>query len=926
MTRFTKLLAALTAIFFFFPLTVQSAQADEEPKLNPIGRFASCVRGGGKGSVLLLLDRSGSLADTDPEGARVASANYFVSSLAKGLGSVEGSSVQIAVAGFDSSFEKSLDWTDLNESTLESVKGDISSYANKNDGQDTDYWLATDGARRELASRNSGEVPSCAMLVWFSDGNYVIPSRKSDAEFEQYGGAKPYDPENNLRNPASGRAAVAKGVEDMCRAGGIADQLRSMEIVTIGIGLAVKTKDGAFDLMRGFSSGEGQKCGEKTEPSPGQFLMATDVDQLILAFESALHPVPTPPVETGLCRAGEEPCSEGTRVFVLDGSIGRVQGIANVPKEGDRVLLKTRTEELVALEGEKGSKEVSGAKIDWEWMSKRSVAIEIERVGQSPEWVGPWGLVFVTPKEPDGLAQSSLRLLGDIAPTLLNSDSVSLNAGGDPAELKLGFVDHNGAQIDPSTLSEKSFISASFTTSDGKSTELATQLVAREAGNPLTLDPKLLAPGNANLRLTLEVTTSDWEGDGQRVEGTKLEPVRAMVPLVVAPPAEFPTIAQSVSFGETELADPVTKTIALEGEGCVWLDEEVTFTGTPQGVENPVLSSPAKSADTCSTSGLELTLAPGATGNGALVGDAQVWLKSPTSADGIKVKLAFDLQMSRPASQPVLWSTLVGVTALGIIIPIILLYVVKAFNAKIPGQSVFAQQLRGQVNDSFSFADGGLGLDMSQMQIRHLVNGRRQVDIAGVMLRAKMGLSPTEPGYVVVEQPGKAAGGRTVLSSIGDRAKLPLSVQGNWTVALDPTNPVGGDVTVTVFTSPEAPGLKELENDVRTNLREAVAKLRQGLPPEAGGAPADPWSSPPSGQGQGLSGSWDSPGAGVAPSGWGGQPQPPNQSGGWGGTSQPPQTGGWAGGPPAPGQPPQGGSSWQNNNPGGQNPPLGGGW
>lgn len=942
------------AAFFLLPV-LPPAAADDTAPTSPVGRFSACVRGGGQGRVLLLMDRSGSLRVTDPQAARVTAANHFVGGLARTLGEQSETTIRIAVSGFDIGYEKTLDWTELNAESLPQVQADIASYAQRNTGQDTDYWMAADGARRELASELGGGK-GCALLVWFSDGQFDVPVRISPENFESLGGAKPYAPDNKLDTLEAVREAMDMGITDLCRPGGVADQLRSLEIVSLGIGLAPDGNADTFNLMRGFTSGEGMQCGEKTDPPPGQFVMASNIDDLIFAFQQGTMSNPEPPVETGLCTEGEEPCAEGTRDFVLDDSIGGVDAIATVPKEGDRVLLQTRTGELLKLEGDSGEAKTSGAVIKWQRMTALTTSVRMERDGKAPEWVGPWGLVFVSPKQTEETAKSLLKLIGDVRPVVEGFDTLSVQSGGDPVDLRISLHNHVGDQVDPAILSEGSTLSAMLVTSDGKTTELASKLQVRELAKPLKLEPKLLEPGAARINLRLEVRTRDWEGDGRKVPGTKLEPVDSSLLFQVQPPGEYPTIADRVDFGATESPDPITRTLPLNGSGCAWLDPDVQFTGFPAEVTSPRLTTPAQSKETCSASGLELTLNPGAVGNGALVGEAKVWLTSETNGEPIAVPLSFELQMSRPASQPVLWSTLVGLTLLGVLIPVLLLYVVKYVNAGIPGQSLFAQQVRGQVTEGGSFADAGLGLDVSQMQIRHLVNGRRRVDIAGVMLRAKMGLAPTEPGYVVVDQPGRAAGGRTIMSSIGDRARLPLAVQGNWTVALDPERPHSGDVTVTVFTSAGAPGLKELEADVRSNLRDAVAKLRSGLPPEPG-AP-DPWGAGPSGPGGGSggwstppsapsAGGWDAPPTTPTQSGWGAPPaQPPAQSGwdgmqtqiqptqpGWGGPAQPQQPGwgappnqpqqpGW-GGPAQPQQPP-GGQNWNgNSNP---HPPLGGGW
>ena len=896
------------------PLAGPNARADEDGKVTPASRFMSCARGGGQGSVLLLFDTSGSLKNTDADNARIAAGKLFVSRLAEILGDVPEANVQIALAGFDHSFHKTLDWTNLDAEHLDPINADLDAYADRHNGPETDYWKAVDGARQELVKRQQAEGDHCSMVVWFSDGGFAVSKRANDDVMQKWGGPKPYSPDNKLATEQDTAQAVKDGQEDMCRPGGVADQLRSMDVITLGIGLAVDSDQKAFELMQGFSAAETMPCGDIKEPPPGTFTMASDIDELIWAFAEAASEGGEVE-ETDLCKEGEEPCAEGTRTFVLDGSIGRVQAVTQLPVDGGRVLLQTRDGALTPMPKDADNAKVPGATLRWKWLSDRTLTLMLERDGQSKEWIGPWGLVFVASTDTDELAKSSLQLFGDVQPVWTNKKDVTVRTGAKPVDVQLGLINSKGETIDPSTLSDESRFNVSLTGSDGKPHQLVSDKPVTAITEPISLDPASLPAGGAQLWVTLNITTQSWSGQGKTVEGTKLEPIRVMTPLAVAPPEDFPTIPAKVSFGETEKGDPVTIKVPLEGKGCVWLGDKTQFTGYPKGLDSAKLSSSATDEGSCNSKELELTLDPSGTGHGALVGKTEVWLKSPSAKAGTPVQLEFDLQMQRPASQPVLWGTLVGVTLLGIAIPVGILYLSKYLTSKIPGNAVLAQQFTGPVDDSRAFTDNGLHVDLSRMSVAQLASGRRKVDVAGVQLRAKTGLALTEPGYVVVEQPGKAAGGRTSLTSAGDKARLPLAVQGNWTVALHPERPTSGDVTVTLFTSPGAPGLDELTNDIRSSIRDAVAKLREGLPPEppaptndpwgggpAGGGQPDPWANPPAQSQTRWNPQGGSPSGGAPQSGWH-SPSGPSQSSGQSQWQTPPNTQ-WGN------QPPSGGAGW----------------
>ncbi|MDO5684405.1 MAG: hypothetical protein Q4G46_16465, partial [Propionibacteriaceae bacterium] len=554
----------------------------------------------------------------------------------------------------------------------DTIKADLATYAKKIDGVDTDYWSAMDGARREFSERVQGQATPCNLLMWFSDGEFDLKPRESDGEVQQLGGLKPWAPDNALRSEEEVRQAVDAGANDLCRPAGLADQSRSLDIITVGIGLSVadEGQDAPnFDLMRGISTGESTSaCGDLTTPKPGEFVMATDVDDLIYSFITALDPGGSG--ENEPCVG--DICAEGTRTFVLDGSIGAVSATAKAPVDGTRIYLKTRTGEDIELTQGTGEQSLNGSKLTWEWVTPRVLTMDLVRDGQG-DWAGPWGIVFVADAPTEELAKSTISLKGDITPRLKDKPP-ALRSGESPLDLAFEVVDSSGTRIDPTTLSDETTLTVTLN-SGGQAQQLASGLVKDAIEQPITLPLDKLQPGIAELVLTLDVTTQSWEEDGERVAGTKLEPRHASVPLNIAPPADFPSIPAKVSFGQTEQPDPVSIDVPIDGEGCVWLAGETKFTGFPAGLDKAQLSSPATSRDTCASGSMQLTLSPGGVANGSFVGTTTVMLAAANAdVDPVSVELAFDLSQRRPASQPVLWTTLIGVTLLGVAIPLGILY------------------------------------------------------------------------------------------------------------------------------------------------------------------------------------------------------------------------------------------------------------
>ncbi|NHB85040.1 hypothetical protein G7085_11640 [Tessaracoccus sp. HDW20] len=274
---------------------------------------------------------------------------------------------------------------------------------------------------------------------------------------------------------------------------------------------------------------------------------------------------------------------------------------------------------------------------------------------------------------------------------------------------------------------------------------------------------------------------------------------------------------------------------------------ETTFTGFPEGLGNARLMSPATDRDSCAGGSLELTLDPGGLGNGSFTGSTTVMLAaSDSTAEPIAAELAFDLSQTRPVSQPVLWGVLILVTLLGVAIPVGILYLVKYLTAKIPGNAVLAGTVSGLVDDTRSFTDNGVPIGVANLAVAHLTN-RREVSVAGRTLVAKMGASPTAPA--TSSSTPRTLGRRQDGAAVGRRQReAPAGGAGQLDGRARPAAPGDGPGRGDGLHRPGAPGFNELLEDVRANIRPAVAKLREGLPPERPGAapsgPADPWSTP----------------------------------------------------------------------------------
>ncbi len=815
-------------------------------------RVGACIAGGGQGDMLLLIDRSGSLRTSDPKGARVDAAKYLVRQMSS-FGASAKANLTIAIAGFDQKYDKTTDWTALTPANLGPIETALEGYRSQVGGIDTDYWNALTGARKDLAARAGGAPGHCSFVVWFTDGAYDLSRRagRSDEDRRALGDPKPYAADKPLETDQDARAVIAAGAADLCRPGGVADQLRSQGIVNIGVGLGGDPAPD-FTALKSIATGEGG-CGKIVSPAPGAFFLANDIDALFFAFDQFATPGRSPQNQTAsVC--GVDVCAEGTHSFVLDPAISAVHLLGASSTRDQRVVLVNPSgQQTEIVKGREGSVSVPGAQLVWRWVSEQSASIDLRRTDDAA-WTGQWGLVFLSPSRTAGTSRSSLHIFGDLVPAWRESGK-SLTAG-QAATLSFGVTHSDGSPVELASLSDSTTLSAVLELAEGKQVQIATRVPRGQIGDPQRIDLTGVAPGSARLRVSLEVTTRPWNSPaGTVVPGTKLEPQVKDFLLQIASPPNYPVVPDQVDFGKSESAGPVSTQIPVTGEGCVWLVGSSSLT-LPQGVDSVSVTSNAIDRASCVSGPLVVTVTGSAVGNGLASGTLKVATAPKGDGAPIERPVTYRWDVSRPLNIKVLLPVLIGVTLLGLAIPLGLIYLVKYLTATIPGDALKVGSVRGRVDGSGSFLDEGVDLEPSALPAVFLASNRRVVQVGDKRLLTKAGWALTEPGFVVVEQPGTPAGaGRTAMRHKG-QAKLPLSLVGSWCVALDAVNPHEGDVEVTIFTNPAGSKWSDLVEELRRDVRDAVEILRAQLPatgstsgaaPDAWGnsAPAaDPWAAP----------------------------------------------------------------------------------
>lgn len=117
-------------------------------------------------NVLILMDVSGSLASTDPDGARREGLESALNNLARLARTHDDVDIKVAIDTFARRYSQVLGWLDANEAAV-ALEGNIGEIIRS--GGRTDYREALKGA----AARFSEEPAStCNLLMWFTDGSH----------------------------------------------------------------------------------------------------------------------------------------------------------------------------------------------------------------------------------------------------------------------------------------------------------------------------------------------------------------------------------------------------------------------------------------------------------------------------------------------------------------------------------------------------------------------------------------------------------------------------------------------------------------------------------------------------------------------------------------------------------------------------------
>ncbi|PRY39412.1 von Willebrand factor type A domain-containing protein [Geodermatophilus tzadiensis] len=893
------LLVLIAAVLALTGLAVPASAVPSPAGTAALQDLGACLAETGQANVLLLVDESGSLGRTDPDDTRVAAAQLLLARLAD-TAARSGATIELAVSGFSAGVRSAADWAPLTVASLPAASAAVADFAARDDGFETDYWTALSTARQRLVEhRTPAAERPCQALVLFTDGQYELSARDTDVERRQYGETLPIPGAEGT--PITSDAAAAQVAEagraDLCRAGGVADQLREDRILLIALGLSGDGVD--LGLLSSIAESTPTQCGAAT--AYGLFLPADDVQDLVLAFDAVGDPAnpPQPVDEKGVCVGAA--CPQQAHTFTLDASITSIHLVGTSDAAGIDVYVQppgVQPPQVLSYDAADPSDVVMAGAValDYTWYADGAFAIDATIPADGANWSGTWQVVFVDPtgRNPDAVTRTQLTIQADLAAVVAPGLPVEYQVGEEFGTVPFALVRSDDS---PATLGEPAptlALEVTLRAPDGTEAPLATGVPGDQLGAvPLDPVPDDFPQGRAELVTSLAVTT---------VSGQVLQPQVRTRQVEVLPPLGFPTVAvDPVNVGRLEGTEP-SESVALPvtGPGCVWV-ESATASVRPRGVETVAALSPYDSAGNClelaegETGELSVQLQSDVVGDGDLQGTI-VLRAAPEGIDAgerdgraVEVSVSYTAEMVRPADTGVLVGVFLAALLIGIGLPVLVFLLGRRIAAKLPDKPLQSTVLDVRVGPG---GLSGAALDRPWAPVPPPDGGRRRAVLSGIPVRARAGVRLTEAGFAEVEDPAQvgvsgAPGGRAPKTLA---ARLPLALAGSWTLLLDRTSAASNapEVPARLLLVVDAVAPEEQRQALLARARAegagAVDSLRAAArqsadapassppPPDpfggpSGGGPApDPFGGPPS--------AWPGGGGAWPPAGTPGTPVP----------------------------------------------------
>jgi hypothetical protein len=486
----------------------------------------SCLQRSRQLLVAFEIDRSGSLAVTDPENRRVDAIGAALIGLTRLAeeGTQRRARVEVLLGSFAGTAlppANAVRWRNLDGEDLDRVLDEASGYASENWARDTDYVLALAAARQALDARASelasdGAPTPCKLLILVSDGGYELTDRAGQSELPT---TVQYAPGLRLDRPGNAARAMAIGRRVLCRPGGLMDQLAGDGILRLVVALStahnLDPADRAFLGALATGSDAGQRCGSQLSSASGAVIDVTEDLDLFLVFDDLVDHS-TPDHDLPLCVG--LPCTGASRSFLAQPGLDGFLLDASAATPGWALALTDPAGRTTTIPSTGPARlTLAGASLSQHWFDRRSLDLQARF---DPRWRGSWRgwwrFAFLATEAGPPPAYT-LRLHSELRPRLIGDP---IPVGGSTSAIDVELVDGSGDPATATPLASAASLHARL--AYGASSRA---LSARRHGDGRFVVELPYPPGGREPRARLELEVRFPSA------GAPIEPVLASLPL-----------------------------------------------------------------------------------------------------------------------------------------------------------------------------------------------------------------------------------------------------------------------------------------------------------------------------------------------------------------------------------------------------------
>lgn len=801
-------------LLFAAILTGLSLNVSPSQALEIAPKIEQCLQGTSQLSVVMLVDESKSLQNTDPMNDRVTGLKSVLAALNQAVEdntSNRNLDVEVLFAGFygdthpkPEDTDEGSGWLPLNGGTISDMLERADRYATANTGPQTDYVSALLNARDLLTQRaaertDEGGSAPCNLIVFFTDGGYYIGERgegKSSLPL-----TVPYAESLDLSNPDNPAKVMEQGKGYLCAArNGLITQMGREGTVLLTVALA---RDGEFDgeskrFLRSLSTGD-DGCGN-VPGGIGDYVETGDSTQLFFKFNDSLSGknstlTPLNPCSGMGCLAGGNPFNaiEGEKSFELLADIGTGgTGIRFITPNGSKVNIPS---------GDGDEIDDSGVSFTPLWISNEVVQINGVFDTATTDWVGNWNVALTG--RSDG-AIHSLTFAADLTPVL---ESPAVLTRGEKTRVRFRLDDAEGGDLEPNPVTQMLDSKAQLGSPTSGDYE---GLDVRGPDENLELSTNVDMPvdnssGIADIGLTINFDAPD---------GHFIEPIyqpfsfEVKLPDSLGYPSLSPAELNLASItGDGESSGEVTLT-GTSGNGCVWLNEVEVAAPADAGEVDVRTEPDAQAESSCiplakgESKTVTVVVAPANQADGTVEVELDFGLASSIKPGENQISSVHTtVPIAKSADVPARLAILIGLIILGAALPVLLLHLMNRSSAEFSApQSVLHLRRKVQLDQGSGLlidAETSAEVDPNYSNFTPVKSSGREAGVRGfelgsLVFRSVASISRTPRilslfhgpvGVVRTSDPMKVlAGGQVTLRSWSDHRwqEVPLGLPGTW--------------------------------------------------------------------------------------------------------------------------------------------------